>query len=340
MISFSEAIDLCGDRNAPILLIDSNAITASTMQFLSGLNGDALYAVKCNDHPAVLRAVARGGIVGFDVASIAEIEHVDSQGLGLPLWFNHPFKARSSILASHYEYGVTRFVVDCENELNKINETLPGRKLIVQVRLAVKSGSKSYDFSSKFGATLTEAISLGRQVLDSGHDLALCFHAGSQNEDPNSFAEAIELLGSVSREVGRVPVAINVGGGFPGCYSGLNTPPLESYFSEIAHAMKRFFPAVPLVAEPGRALVADGAVLLCSSFVQQSSFKVFGPTCDSFDALDYRFMLPADVAEGDWIAISEMGAYSSVLRSGFNGFGSLAVLADTGQAAVQVTDLV
>jgi ornithine decarboxylase len=47
---------------------------------------------------------------------------------------------------------------------------------------------------------------------------------------------------------------------------------------------------------------------------------LFGPTCDSADAMAGPFLLPADVAEGDWIEIGQLGAYGGCLRTGFNGF--------------------
>ncbi|MBI1206704.1 MAG: type III PLP-dependent enzyme [Azospirillum sp.] len=49
-------------------------------------------------------------------------------------------------------------------------------------------------------------------------------------------------------------------------------------------------------------------------------FGLFGPTCDSADRMDGPFLLPADVAEGDWIAFTQIGAYGTVMRTGFNGF--------------------
>lgn len=51
------------------------------------------------------------------------------------------------------------------------------------------------------------------------------------------------------------------------------------------------------------------------------SFRFNGPTCDSLDMMEGPFLLPADVREGDWIEVSNMGAYSQSCRSGFNGFG-------------------
>jgi ornithine decarboxylase len=49
-------------------------------------------------------------------------------------------------------------------------------------------------------------------------------------------------------------------------------------------------------------------------------FSLFGPTCDSADTMAGPFLLPADVAEGDWIEIGQLGAYGGCLRTGFNGF--------------------
>jgi ornithine decarboxylase len=49
-------------------------------------------------------------------------------------------------------------------------------------------------------------------------------------------------------------------------------------------------------------------------------FAFFGPTCDSADAMHGPFLLPEDVAEGDWIELGQLGAYGACLRTGFNGF--------------------
>ncbi len=52
---------------------------------------------------------------------------------------------------------------------------------------------------------------------------------------------------------------------------------------------------------------------------------VFGPTCDSVDRLPGEVMLPADLAEGDFLLVSGMGAYSTVTNTRFNGFGELGI---------------
>jgi ornithine decarboxylase len=50
-------------------------------------------------------------------------------------------------------------------------------------------------------------------------------------------------------------------------------------------------------------------------------FVLFGPTCDSADFMKGPFRLPADMREGDWIELGQLGAYGACLGSRFNGFG-------------------
>ena len=66
---------------------------------------------------------------------------------------------------------------------------------------------------------------------------------------------------------------------------------------------------------PVRAIRAEGSLA-----TETRTFTVFGPTCDSTDVLPAPFVLPADIAEGDWIEIAQVGAYSNALVTRFNGF--------------------
>jgi ornithine decarboxylase len=67
---------------------------------------------------------------------------------------------------------------------------------------------------------------------------------------------------------------------------------------------------------PVRHIRADGG----RSAAEPRGFGFFGPTCDSADVMRGPFHLPADIAEGDWIEIGQLGAYGACLRTGFNGF--------------------
>ncbi|HEX9881139.1 MAG TPA: type III PLP-dependent enzyme [Hyphomicrobium sp.] len=51
-------------------------------------------------------------------------------------------------------------------------------------------------------------------------------------------------------------------------------------------------------------------------------FELWGPTCDSIDYMKGPFLLPASVAEGDYIEIGNMGAYGRAIAGHFNGYGN------------------
>jgi ornithine decarboxylase len=67
---------------------------------------------------------------------------------------------------------------------------------------------------------------------------------------------------------------------------------------------------------PARLIRLDGP----APVAPQRGFSLFGPTCDSADAMRGPFVLPADIAEGDWIEIGLLGAYGGCFRTAFNGF--------------------
>ena len=48
-------------------------------------------------------------------------------------------------------------------------------------------------------------------------------------------------------------------------------------------------------------------------------YRFYGPTCDSLDAATGPFRLPSDTRTGDWIEVGQVGAYGTVLSTGFNG---------------------
>ncbi|MEQ1866717.1 MAG: ornithine decarboxylase, partial [Micropepsaceae bacterium] len=74
------------------------------------------------------------------------------------------------------------------------------------------------------------------------------------------------------------------------------------------------------VRYPLRVLTSAGDGRIVEKTGRPTSFKAFGPTCDTLDVLHYLIDLPANVAAGDWIEFQMLGAYSCSLRTAFNGF--------------------
>ena len=57
--------------------------------------------------------------------------------------------------------------------------------------------------------------------------------------------------------------ALDIGGGFPGPYQGDDVPPYHWYFDTIKEALETLpDPKIPVICEPGRALIAEGMSLI------------------------------------------------------------------------------
>jgi ornithine decarboxylase len=178
---------------------------------------------------------------------------------------------------------------------------------------------------------------------------------------PAAFAEAMTRVRTAIVDAAVTVDIVDVGGGFPSSYPGMEPPPLETYFAVIHQA----FESLPisysaeLWCEPGRALCAEYASVLVrvekrrgdelyindgaygalfdaahigwrypvrlvrerESHVRPMAFSFYGPTCDDLDRMAGPFELPGDVGPGDYIEIGMLGAYGCAMRTQFNGFG-------------------
>jgi ornithine decarboxylase len=152
---------------------------------------------------------------------------------------------------------------------------------------------------------------------------------------------------------------INLGGGFPAAYDRA-VPRFETLARAIRSEIARLFPDsdTEILAEPGRFIVATAGTLVSKIIGRArregkrvyhindgvyhdfsgvvfdhwvpnfSAFKkgrreicaVVGPTCDSFDKVTLAENLPANLQYGDLLFTVNIGAYSSVSATSFNGF--------------------
>jgi ornithine decarboxylase len=186
---------------------------------------------------------------------------------------------------------------------------------------------------------------------------------------PFAYVQALERVRAAIVNAAVTVDIVDVGGGFPSSYPGMEPPPLEDYFASI-HRASESLPisySSELWCEPGRALCAeynslivkvekrrgkelyinDGAygalydaahvgwrfpVRALSDSLEdaEEGYAFYGPTCDDADFMEGPFELPADIGAGDYIEIGMLGAYGAAMRTAFNGFGQGAV--------VEVTD--
>jgi ornithine decarboxylase len=362
----------------PLHCLRPQVITATTASFVAAFPGDALYAVKCNPEPAVLRAVWAGGVRHFDCASISEVALVRRLFPSAEIHFMHPVKGRAAIREAWAVNGVRDFVLDSEAELQKILDVIGAHETVrpgLFVRLALPAARAAIDLSSKFGAAFDTAVTLLQAARPVAGRLGVAFHVGSQCMDPLAWREAMALVGRVIQRAGVRVDVIDVGGGFPVAYPDLDPPPLGAFMAEIEASFEQLgLPGARLWAEPGRALVAGGGSVVVQVQLRKdnmlyvndgvygaladagalgfrfptrllratgetnaapAAFGLFGPSCDSIDVMRGPFMLPDDVAEGDWIEIGQLGAYGACLRTAFNGFDRAALVEVADQAMLE-----
>ncbi|WP_419807290.1 type III PLP-dependent enzyme [Sphingomonas sp.] len=352
----------------PVTLVRPHAAARAARFFVEKFAGRSMYAVKANPSPELLQILWDSGITHYDVASIAEVRLVARTLPGATLCFMHPVKAEEAIAEAYWKYGVRVFSLDAMDELEKILRATatdagePAADLTLCVRLRVSSEHAKYSLASKFGVLPHESKELlfaARQAADA---LGLCFHVGSQAMTPEAYTQAMERVRAAIVEAAVTVDVVDVGGGFPSTYPGMEPPPLELYFQ----AIERAFESLPvsysaeLWAEPGRALCAEYSSLVVrvekrrgnelfindgaygalfdaahigwrfpvtllrepESTVREHPFSFYGPTCDDMDHMAGPFLLPADVKAGDYLEIGMLGAYGAAMRTGFNGFGS------------------
>ncbi len=267
MPNFATVEDVIEELNPgyPIYCLRPAEIRRQAKHFLETFPGRVMYAVKCNPHLAVLRALYEAGIRHFDTASLAEIALVREHLPQADCYFMHPVKPRAAIMAAHKVYNVDHFVIDHEKELGKIIDvTGGGDGKVVLVRIVTPAHDAQYQLSDKFGIAAKDAPALLNKVHDANFQTGVAFHVGSQCRNPQAFVDGINTAISVI-ESADVPVHyLDVGGGFPAIYEDDRPPDLDAYFDAIklAFDQSRIRRDCVLMCEPGRGLVASGCTLL------------------------------------------------------------------------------
>ena len=350
----------------PVILNRPHAAARAARFFVEKFPGRSLYAVKANPSADLLAVLWASGVTHYDVASIAEVRAVRAALPEAELCFMHPVKTASAIAEAYKQHGVKTFSLDTQEELDKIvaatanDEGTPASDLRLCVRLRVSSEYAELSLASKFGIDLADAAPLLQATRQVSDWLGVCFHVGSQAMTPFAYVQALERVRAAIVDAAVTVDIVDVGGGFPSIYPGMEPPPLEDYFG----AIHRAFESLPvsysseLWCEPGRALCAEynsmvvkvekrrgkelyinegayGALFDAAHIGwrfpvtqlgdapvgEQQDFSFFGPTCDDMDFMEGPFALPASTGPGDYIEIGMLGAYGAAMRTKFNGFG-------------------
>ena len=318
-----------------------------------------LYAIKANPHPEVLRVLRDEG-VGFETVSPGEIARVREHHRDAPILFTPNFAGRQEYVDAFATPGVA-VTLDNLHPLEAWPDVFRGRDVFVRMDPGTGRGHhakvRTAGHASKFGVPQEQLAQLVSLADAAGcRIVGLHAHSGSGVLDPTAWQELALLLGELADDLPSV-TTLDLGGGLgvpthPG-QAPLDLSALDACLAE-AKALR---PHLQLQLEPGRFLVAEAGVLLCTvtqlkgkgslryvgvdagmhTLIRPALYgsrhhvvnlsrlgeppgppvTVVGPICESGDVLARDRRLP-EPREGDVLLFATAGAYGASMSSDYN----------------------
>jgi diaminopimelate decarboxylase len=353
------------------------------------------YALKANSNAHLLRELAGMG-AGADVVSGGELLHARRAGIpAAKIMFAGVGKRDDEIIFALRE-KICGLNVESEAELEVIDKLAEKEGCVAPVSLRINpnidinghpyiSTGRSGD---KFGIEVERVDAILQRIAGFRNVglVGLHAHIGSGIQELSSFEQSAKILAETAQRARRSGVElrfIDVGGGLGVCYEEAlpllpDTAPMPDLAldpREVAKAIMRGMGGLglPIIFEPGRALVASsGALVARVLYVKENRGKKFvivdaamndlirpslynayhqiapvvlqsaerekvdvvGPICESGDFLARGRALPP-LQRGDLVALMTAGAYGFSLSSNYNSRPRpMEILVDGGRAAV------
>jgi ornithine decarboxylase len=271
--------------------------------------------------------------------------------------YAHPTKPPADIRVAT-TLGVPTTVVDSEEEIAKLAEN--SWRGSVLIRLLVPDAGSAQPFSSKFGAPLSWVPSLLSELRSAKlPHVGWSFHVGSVCGNPDQYRTAIRLCADADYIAGRRADIVDIGGGFvaeeepfaaaaavirreQACWAHKDTQwiaePGRFLSAPVCELEVEVIGVKPRVDRTGLRVTVDETIYGTFSNIpfdgQQPTYELIAPdaatrprvrttlvgrTCDSADCLARDIEMPA-LRVGDRLRVSNMGAYTIVSASEFNGF--------------------
>jgi diaminopimelate decarboxylase len=325
------------------------------------------YALKANSNLAIGRLLLGLGSAA-DANSIWEIEVARRMGFApAQIVFTGVGKSPQE-LAQAVPLGLKAINVESAGELSRIEAIAESLGCVarVAVRINPDIDAKSHPHIStglkinKFGVPVDAARELFATIAARPHLrlVAVHVHIGSQVTTIAPLRGAAQFVASMAEELRRLGLDleyVDVGGGLGISYDGSEVIGAPAYVEAIVDAVRPT--GLPVVVEPGRAIVGPAGALLgriidikprnaISDFAVLDAgmtelmrpalygafhrveptrpsgraarhYEIVGPVCESSDVVGRDRMLPGLVV-GDVLAIRDAGAYGAVMASNYN----------------------
>lgn len=323
------------------------------------------YAVKANSNISILSLLAQLDS-GFDIVSLGEMERVlAAKGDPTKIVFSGVGKTTLEMERA-INCGIFCFDIESEPELERLHDiaTRLNKKVDIALRINpdvdplthahISTGLKE----NKFGIDIDDIIPISRKLINlpALRLVGIACHIGSQITHLDPFLAAIDHLLAIYNQLKDLQIHLkhlNIGGGLGVTYRDENPPAIYEY----ARALKNKLSGYPLeiIIEPGRAIVANGGVLLTRiEYLKHSDhlnfaivdagmndllrpalydawqnilpvecrneekkiYDIAGPVCESADFLGKKRELA--IAANDLLAIDSAGAYGFSMSSNYN----------------------
>jgi diaminopimelate decarboxylase len=271
------------------------------------------YSVKANSNISILRLLAREGC-GFDVVSGGELERVlvANQHAAKKIVFSGVGKSREEMTAA-LKAGILLFNVESESELWALAECAIRSRTMARIALRVNpdvaaethpyisTGLRKHKFGVPIGSAreLYAKASTARSLKVTG----VSVHIGSQITDARPFADAVDRVAALVRELradGHRIDYIDTGGGLGIDYHeplSAFSDCLARYARAITNPLRGL--KVHLLLEPGRSIVGPGGALVTSVIYRKENGG--------------KHFLVVDAAMNDLIRPALYGAYHEIV---------------------------
>jgi diaminopimelate decarboxylase len=361
---------IADEAGTPVYVYSAQTIAARYRAIDAALAGypHALhYALKANSALAIAGLLRRLGGAA-DANSGGEIEVARRAGFApSDIVFTGVGKTTDE-LSLAVGLGVKAINAESAGELDRIAAIARDRGTIARVALRVNPDidAESHPHistglrSNKFGVPLDAAATIVREAasLPGLRIVALHLHVGSQMMSVAPIRRAAEAGAALARELmaSGVPLEyLDLGGGLGISYDGSLAPSFDDYAAALVESVRPT--GLPLVVEPGRAIVGPAGALVArvvdikprsdgrhfvvldagmTELLRPALYGAFhnilpvrevsaagvavdfvGPLCETSDTLGRDRSLPLPHV-GDLFAVLDTGAYAAAMASNYN----------------------
>jgi len=267
-----DVIDLAEEYGTPLFIYDEDHLRARCREAVAAFGDGVAYATKAFLSQAMARLVWEEGM-HLDVATGGELHVSLSAGVPADRLVMHGNNKSSAELRMALEAGVGRVVLDSFDEIGRIEALVADGCRVPKVLVRLNPGIDVHTHEylqtgiadSKFGFGISSGdahraieIAAASRAMEL---VGVHAHIGSQIFVAGSFGKAIGALAPFIKN--HALAEVSIGGGLGVAYvTGESAPSIPEWADSVKEACLTHGITARITAEPGRSIVARGAITL------------------------------------------------------------------------------